>query len=79
MRHGDPLMVYRWPREAVIAAFAHGEAATLDHNEEVARIEREGRGPRKLATVSPPRRGLTLAHPQVKCESPEAARFWGLV
>lgn len=78
MRHGDPLMVYRWPREAVVAAFAHEEAATLDHNDEAARIEREGRGPGMPKGRAPARKGLTLAHPQVVCTSPEAARFWGL-
>ncbi len=76
MRHGDPLMVYRWPREAVVAAYAWEEARTLDHNDEVARLAAEAaQAPGK---GRPPRKGLTLAHPQVKCESPEAARFWGL-
>lgn len=77
MRHGDPLMVYRWPREAVVAAFAFEEAATLDRNEEIARLELEAakKGRRTTPGAS---KGL-LSHPQVQCASPEAAKFWGLL
>ncbi len=79
LRHGDPLMVYRWPHEAVVAAHAWEEARTLDHNEEQARLEAERAGGSQPGRPAVPARSTSalLSHPNVAPCSPAAARFWG--